>query len=355
MATAKKTTKTLAKKAPVAKKTAKKRKPVDLMGRDFIGDLDFSLEETAAVMELAARLKKEYRAGKPHPILRDKTLAMLFFFTSTRTRGSFEAGMAQLGGHAAFIDSQTTQISHGDTAKEIGKIFGSYFSGIAIRQCDWAFGNQYTNEVALHAGVPILNMQCDVYHPFQILADLLTIQEAKGKNLKKKKIAVSWAYAASYQKPISVPQSLIIQMARHGMDVVLAHPPEHKLMPEILEKAQQGADASGGSFQITHDMDEAFADADVVYPKSWGCMLTTSDHKESAEIGKKYKSWICDERRMALTKDDAIYMHCLPADRGIEVADAVIDGPKSIVYQEAENRLHVQKAVMAMTMGGIRV
>ncbi|MFZ1795025.1 MAG: ornithine carbamoyltransferase, partial [Anaerolineae bacterium] len=140
-----------------------------------------------------------------------------------------------------------------------------------------------------------------------------------------------------------------------GMDVVLAHPPEYRLMPEILEKAQQGADASGGSFQITHDMDEAFADADVVYPKSWGCMLTTSDHKESAEIGKKYKSWICDERRMALTKDDAIYMHCLPADRGIEVADAVIDGPKSIVYQEAENRLHVQKAVMAMTMGGVRV
>ncbi len=326
-------------------------KPISLAGRDFISDLDFSIPETEAVLDLASRLKKEYRAGKPHPLLRDKTLAMLFFFTSTRTRGSFEAGMAQLGGHAAFIDSNTTQISHGDTAKEIGQIFGRYFNGIAIRQCDWAFGNRYINEVAQHSPAPVLNMQCDVYHPFQILADLLTIREYKGRNLKGCKIAVSWAYAASYQKPISVPQSLIIQMARFGMDVVLAHPPEYKLMPEILQQAEQGAQQSGGSFRVTHDMDDAFENADVVYPKSWGCMLTTSDLKESAEIGRKYTGWICDERRMALAKKDAIYMHCLPADRGLEVTDAVIDGPQSVVYEEAENRLHAQKAVMAMTMG----
>jgi N-acetylornithine carbamoyltransferase len=327
------------------------KKPINLFGRDFISDLDFSIAETEAVLDLAAKLKTQYHNGVPHPLLRDKTLAMLFFFTSTRTRGSFEAGMAQLGGHAAFIDSDTTQISHGDTAKEIGKIFGSYYNGIAIRQCDWAFGNKYINEVAEHSPVPVLNMQCDVYHPFQILADLLTIRECKGKDLKRRKIAVSWAYAASYQKPISVPQSLIIQLARFGMDVVLAHPPEYKLMPEILEKAQQSAQEGGGSFSITNDMDEAFENADVVYPKSWGCMLTTSDLKESAEIGKRYTSWICDERRMALARRDAIYMHCLPADRGLEVADAVIDGPQSVVYQEAENRLHVQKAVMTMTMG----
>ena len=163
---------------------------------------------------------------------------------------------------------------------------------------------------------------------------------------------MSWAYAASYQKPISVPQSLIIQLARFGMDVVLAHPPEYKLMPDILQQAEAGAKAGGGSFRITHDMDDAFEGADAVYPKSWGCMLTTSDLKESAEIGKRYTSWICDERRMALARKDAIYMHCLPADRGLEVADAVIDGPQSVVYEEAENRLHVQKAVMAMTMGG---
>ncbi len=329
-------------------------KTVDLRGRDFISDLDFSVEEIEAVLDVAATLKKEYRSGKPHSrqfMLRDKTLALLFFFTSTRTRGSFEAGMAQLGGHGAFIDSDTTQISHGDTAKEIGQIFGRYFNGIAIRQCDWGFGNRYINEVAQHSPVPVLNMQCDVYHPFQILADLMTIREFKGKDLRGKKIAVSWAYAASYQKPISVPQSLVIQLTRFGMDVVLAHPPEYKLMPEILETAQRNAAEHGGSFQITHDMDEAFRDADVVYPKSWGALLTTSDPQESAEFGKRYQDWICDERRMALAKPDAIYMHCLPADRGLEVTDAVIDGPQSVVYEEAENRLHVQKAVMTMTMG----
>jgi len=139
----------------------------NLRGRDFIGDLDFSKEEVETVLEVAWDLKRKRALGEPHALLRDKTLAMLFFFTSTRTRGSFEAGMAQLGGHAAFIDSETTQISHGDTAKEIGQIFGRYFDGIAIRQCDWQFGNKYENEVALHSRAPVLNMQCDVYHPFQ--------------------------------------------------------------------------------------------------------------------------------------------------------------------------------------------
>ena len=195
-------------------------------GRDFIGDLDFSKEEVETVLDVAWDLKRKRALGESHALLRDKTLAMLFFFTSTRTRGSFEAGMAQLGGHAAFIDSETTQISHGDTAKEIGEIFGRYFDGIAIRQCDWQFGNGYINDVAKASRVPILNMQCDVYHPFQCLADLMTIQEKKGRDLRKKKVVVSWAYAASYSKPISVPQSLILQMTRFGCDVVLAHPPE---------------------------------------------------------------------------------------------------------------------------------
>ena len=200
-------------------------------GRDFIGDLDFSKEEVETVLEVAWDLKRKRTLGESHAILRDKVLAMLFFFTSTRTRGSFEAGMAQLGGHAAFIDSETTQISHGDTAKEIGQIFGRYFDGIAIRQCDWQFGNSYINEVAKHSRVPVLNMQCDVYHPFQCLADLMTIMEKKGRDLKRKKVVVSWAYAASYSKPISVPQSLILQMTRFGCDVVLAHPQSSSSCP----------------------------------------------------------------------------------------------------------------------------
>jgi N-acetylornithine carbamoyltransferase len=319
-------------------------------GRDFIGDLDFSKEEVETVLDVAWDLKRKRALGESHALLRDKTLAMLFFFTSTRTRGSFEAGMAQLGGHAAFIDSETTQISHGDTAKEIGEIFGRYFDGIAIRQCDWNFGNQYINDVAKASRVPILNMQCDVYHPFQCLADLMTIQEKKGRDLKKKKVVVSWAYAASYSKPISVPQSLILQMTRFGCDVVLAHPPEFKLMPEIMQQAKDNAKKYGVGFDVTDNMDEAFKDADVVYPKSWGPMLTTTGKEEGKALIDKYKSWITDERRMKLTKDDSIYMHCLPADRGLEVTDGVIDGPHSVVYDEAENRLHAQKAVMALTM-----
>lgn len=320
-----------------------------LRGRDLITEQEWTRDEVDTIMDLALDLKRARAVGRDHAYLRDKVLAMLFFFSSTRTRASFEAGMAQLGGHGAFIDSDTTQISHGDTAKEIGEIFGRYFDGIAIRQCDWGFGNKYIREVAEASRVPVLNMQCDVYHPFQILADLMTIIEKKG-DPRGKTIAVSYAYASSYQKPLSVPQSLILLMTRYGMNVRLVHPPEFKLMPDIVQQAKDNARKHNGSFEVMDDMDAGFKDTDVVYPKSWGCWLTTEDKNESAIIGKKYENWITDERRMALAKPDAIYMHCLPADRNIEVTDGVIDGPNSVVYDEAENRLHVQKAVMALTM-----
>jgi N-acetylornithine carbamoyltransferase len=322
-----------------------------LHGRDLIGDLDFSKEEVETVLDVAFDLKRKRALNEPHAYLRDKTLAMLFFFSSTRTRGSFEAGMAQLGGHPAFIDSKTTQISHGDTPKEIGEILGRYYDGVAIRHVDWGVGNKYINEVAKYSRTPVLNMQCEIYHPFQILADLMTIQEKLGRDLRRKKMVVSWAYASSYQKPMSVPQSLVLQMPRFGMDVVLAHPPEFRLMPDVMEMAREQARKFGSSFEVVDDMDAAFKDADIIYAKSWGAMVHTSDEKEGAEIIKKYSSWITDERRINLAKKDAIYMHPLPADRNIEVTDAVIDGPHSVVYDEAENRLHAQKAVMALTMG----
>ncbi|QPC81506.1 ornithine carbamoyltransferase [Phototrophicus methaneseepsis] len=322
----------------------------DLRGRDLISTQDWSKEEIETLLDVAWDLKRKRALGEAHPLLRDKVLAMLFFFTSTRTRISFEAGMAQLGGHAQFIDSTTTQISHGDTGKEIGNIVGRYTDGIAIRQCDWGVGNKYINEVAEASRVPVLNMQCDVYHPFQILADMMTIMEKFGRDVRGKTINVSWAYASSYQKPISVPQSLILLMTRFGMNVKLTRPPEYKLMPEIVQQAQDNARKSGGALDIIEDFDEGFKGADIVYPKSWGSWLTTEDNNESAEIGKKYTDWITDDRRMALAKDDAVYMHCLPADRNIEVTDSVLDGPQSIVYDEAENRLHVQKAAMALTM-----
>jgi ornithine carbamoyltransferase len=322
-----------------------------LHGRDLIGDLDFTREEVETVMDVAFDLKRQRALNIPHPVLRDKVLAMLFFFSSTRTRGSFEAGMAQLGGHAAFIESKTTQISHGDTPKEIGEIFGRYFDGIAIRHCDWKLGNPYLNAVAKYSRTPILNMQCDIYHPFQCLADLMTIFEKKGRDLHGKKMVVSWAYAESYSKPISVPQSLILQMPRFGLDVVLAHPPEFKLMPEIMEQAKEQARKFHTGFEVMDDMDKAFKGADIVYPKSWGPLVFTADAKDGETITRKYSSWITDERKMKLAKEDAIYMHPLPADRNIEVTDAVIDGPNSVVYDQAENRLHAQKAVMALTMG----
>ena len=322
----------------------------DLRNRDLIGDLDFSREEVETVLEVAFDLKRKRALGEAHPALRDKVLAMLFFYSSTRTRGSFEAGMAQLGGHAAFIESKTTQIAHGDTPKEIGQIFGRYFDGIAIRHVDWGVGNGYLREVAQHSRVPVLNMQCDVYHPFQILADLMTIQEKKGRDLRGRRIVVSWAYAASYQKPMSVPQSLVLQMPRFGLDVVLAHPPEFRLMPEVLEQAHEQARRYGTKFETTDQMEEGFRGADIVYAKSWGAMLTTTDQAEGAKIIDRYKSWITDEAKMKVAKPDAIYMHPLPADRNIEVSDGVIDSAQSVVYDEAENRMHVQKAVMALTM-----
>src|SRR5512136_411772 len=298
----------------------------DLRGRDLIGDLDFSREEVETVLEVAFDLKRKRALGEPHSYLRDKVLAMLFFFSSTRTRGSFEAGMAQLGGHAAFIESKTTQIAHGDTPKEIGEIFGRYFDGIAIRHVDWGVGNGYLNAVAKYSRVPVLNMQCDIYHPFQCLADLMTIMEKKGRDLRKKKIVVSWAYAASYLKPISVPQSLILQMPRFGMDVTLAYPPEFKLMPEIVEQAKEQARKAGTNFEIIDSKDgmtEACKGADVIYAKSWGPLLTTTDKTEGKKLQDMYKNWLMDDAKFKVSKKDAIYMHPLPADRDIEVTSSV--------------------------------
>jgi N-acetylornithine carbamoyltransferase len=320
-----------------------------LRGRDMITTQEWTKDELDTLVDVALDLKRRRALGEAHPLLRDKVLAMLFFFSSTRTRASFEAGMAQLGGHAMFLDSTTTQIGHGDTWREIGEILGRYNDGIAIRQVDWGIGNEYIRAVAEASRVPVLNMQCDWYHPHQALADLLTIIEQKG-DPSKLTINMSYAYAASYQKPISVPQSLILLMTRYGANVRLTRPPEFALMPEIVQQAEENAKAAHGSFEIVEDFEEGMAGADVVYAKAWGSMLTTSDLEESARISERYEDWIVDARRMEMADPDAIYMHPLPADRNIEVADEVIDGRWSRVFDQAENRLHAQKAVMALTM-----
>lgn len=322
-----------------------------LFGKDFICENDWSREELETALDVAVDLKRKLLLKVPTPYLLHQTLYLLFFFSSTRTRTSFEAAMDHLGGNAHDLPSDKLQIAHGDTPKEIGKILSSYGHGIAIRHCDWGEGNTYIREVAQHSSVPVFNMQCDLYHPFQAMADLMTIFEKK-KTLVGRKIVMSWAYAKSYMKPLSVPQSFLLLSTKFGADVTLAYPKEFSLMPEIMQAARLNAKASGGSMAVTHSMKDAFRGADVVYPKSWGPLMVTADPVKAAKISAKYKDWICDESMMAKAKKDAIYMHCLPADRGVEVTDVVIDGPQSVVYDQAENRLHVQKAILALTMGG---
>jgi ornithine carbamoyltransferase len=336
----------------------------NLKGQDYIETQDLNDDELGLLLDTATELKDKFHRGQSTLLLPNQTAFLLFFDKSTRTRNAFEAGMTQLGGHAHFLDSDATQISHGETPEDTGRILAAMGHGICIRH-DLVLneGNTYMRRMADAANVPIINMQCDVDHPTQTLADLMTIREKFGANLRGLKIAVSWAFAPSYAKPLSVPQGLITLMTRFGMHVSLAHPPGYKLIDRTVEAARANATKSGGCFEIVDDMDAAFRDADIVYPKSWGVydlmlarqQATTKEEiaanqRECLAVNAKYKHWICDERRMKLAKKQAVYMHCLPADRGSEVTDAVIDSPQSIVFQEAENRLHTAKAIMAATM-----
>jgi len=318
-------------------------------GRDFITTQDWSTAEIEDLVEVARQLKLGRKMGAGNRALDGKTLYMIFFDSSTRTRNSFETGMTQLGGHAIFLSPDKMQISHGENARDTAKVLSRYGEGIAIRHCAWGEGNAYVREVAEHADVPVLNMQCDVYHPCQILADYMTIRERFGYK-RRLKLGVAWTSAPNYVRPISVPQSLILMMPRFGIDVTLAYPPEFRLQPEIEEQAARNAEEAGARFEISHVFADAFDGADVVIPKSWGPLVTTRDKAEGLRLIEKYPTWCCDAERMKLGAEDMAYMHPLPADRGREVTDEVIDGPQSVVYDEAENRLHVQKALMALTM-----
>jgi ornithine carbamoyltransferase len=326
-------------------------------GRDWITTQEWTDSELDVMLDVAGDLKRKFKGRRPHRYLPDKTIFLMFFDKSTRTRNSFEAGMTQLGGHAHFLTADAMQVSHGESPKDTGIILSSYGHGIAIRHdLIPGEGNAYMREVARWAEAPVINMQCDVDHPCQTLADLMTIREMRGRDLRGLKVAVSWAYAPSYAKPLSVPQGLIMLMPRFGMDVVLAHPPEYGLMAETMQAACDNARRGGGKFQVVDSMDEAFRQADVVIPKSWGCLDTMgSKPEESLRIARQYRHWLCDAAKMSLAKRDCLYMHPLPADRGNEVTDEVIDGPQSVVYAEAENRLHTAKAIMALTMADAEV
>ena len=311
------------------------------------------MEELEEVVAVSMELKADRKAGRRHRLLDGQTLYMLFLDKSTRTRNAFETGMTQLGGHAIFLDADKTQVSHGESPKDMGIILGRYGEGIAIRH-DLApyVGNEWMREIAKWSDIPLINLQCDVDHPTQTIADLMTLREKRGDNLRGMKVAMTWAYAPSYARPLSVPQGIATLLPRFGMDVVIAHPPGFELMPEVLEKAQAAAAEAGSTITFMDDMDEAFRGADVVYPKSWGRLDAFSDESKALAESGAFADWICDARRMSLAAPDALYMHCLPADRGREVTDEVIDGPQSVVFDEAENRMHTGKALMALTMGG---
>jgi len=329
-----------------------------LKGKDFITTQDWSKEELDYLLDLSFEFKEKKKKGELTNWLTNQTVFMLFFEQSTRTRNSMGCGITQLGGNAHDLTPDKVQISHGETAKDTAIVLGRMGHAIACRCCFYDKGNKYLRTLAEYSPVPIMNLQCDLYHPMQVMADTMVMQEKFGKNLKGLNVTVSWAYAESHAKPLSVPLSQLLMFSRYGMNVTVAHPEEFPLLPGMIDTAKKQAGESGGSINFTNNMDDGFKDAQIVIPKNWGGFghLDKWDDSEAQwnEMRNnlsKYKDWICDERRMNLASKDVKYMHALPADRGREVTDAVIDNEKwSIIYDEAENRLHTAKAVMAATM-----
>ncbi len=339
-------------------------------GRDFLTLLDYTKEEIETILAVAEDLKRRRAVGEPHRFLEGKTLFMIFYNQSLRTRNSFEAGMFQLGGHAHFLDPnkiyspamEGREIAYTtERVSDVARTLSRMGEGIAIRcygdPVDWVYGDAHAmiREFAKWADIPVINMECDKYHPCQALADILTVKEKFG-TFKGIKFTMSWAYSPSVHKPRAVPQSAIIAAASMGMDVTLAHPKGMELDEEVLEAVRKRAEAAGGSFRITNDFEEGLKGAHVVYPKSWAAVpiykppVGEDSPEKAKEIFEANKHWRCDAERLALADENAVYMHCLPADRGFEVTNDVIDGPRSVVFDEAENRLHVQKAVMSLIM-----
>lgn len=320
--------------------------------KDFITTQDWNMQALLSTMQLAERFKLERQAGYDHShILKGKSLYSIFYNSSTRTRASFMAAMTQLGGETHTLETQALQTSVGEATKDTAKVLARYGDAISVRYCfvkdKYGDANKVLREYAKEAGVPVLNMEDDMYHPCQIMADWMTLRQYFGPNLQGKKIAVSWAYG-KYIRPIAVPQSLILLMTRLGMDVHLAHPEGFELDPNIVETAKKNANQHDGNLEIHYDMDEAIKGAHAVYPKNWGPLTVLPDMEKAAALQEPHKGWKMTQDRMKTIDKNGIYMHCLPVDRILEVENEVIDGPQSAVWDEAENRLHVQKALLAM-------
>lgn len=304
--------------------------------KHFISLHDITVDEFNSLLSLALKLKAEQKAGKTHHILKGKTLAMIFTKSSTRTRISFEVGMYQLGGQALFLSSNDIQLGRGETIHDTAKVMSRFVDGIMIR----TFAHQDVLDLAKYGSIPVINGLTDLLHPCQALADLMTVYEHKG-TLKGLKLS----YIGDGN---NVAHSLLYACAKAGMDISVASPKGYDCDPEIVANAKADAALTGAKILMTNDPVEAITGADAVYTDTWASMGQESEKAERVKIFKDYQ---IDAELFAKSKPDSIFMHCLPAYRGFEMTADVIDGERSVVFDEAENRLHAQKAVLATLMG----
>lgn len=304
-------------------------------GRDFISLHDYTQAELHYMLKVAADIKSKQKAGIPHPFLQGKSLGMIFTKSSTRTRVSFEVGVYQLGGQALFLSGRDIQLGRGETIADTARVLSRMLDGIMIR----TYSHQEVLELAEYATIPVINGLTDLLHPTQVLADLMTIQEHK-----KQLAGLKLAYIGDGN---NMAHSLMIGGAKMGLHVVIASPQGYKPDPEIVALAQADAKASGGLVEVIDDPDLAVKGADVLYTDVWASM----GQEEEAEIRKvAFKGYQINGKSLKAANPGAIVMHCLPAHRGEEITGEVLEGKQSVVFDEAENRLHAQKAIMALVM-----
>lgn len=303
--------------------------------KDLISLHDLTSEEVLDLLKLGLKLKKELKSGVPHPILKGKTLGMIFTKSSTRTRVSFEVGMTQLGGYPLFLSSNDIQLGRGETIHDTAKVLERYLDGIMIR----TYAHSDVLELAEEASIPVINALTDLLHPCQVLADLMTAYEHKGK-LE----GLKFAYIGDGN---NMAHSIMYGCAKAGLDCAIATPEQYQCDAEVVENAKEDFKASGKSLIITRDPVEAIKNADIVYTDTW---VSMGQEAEKAERQRIFSPYTVDGKLFSNAKEDAVFMHCLPAYRGFEVTEEVIDGPRSVIFDEAENRLHAQKAVMAALM-----
>jgi ornithine carbamoyltransferase len=309
---------------------------INLSGKDFLQLSDYTSEEILYLLDVAQELKAMQKQGQPHPYLAGKVLGMIFEKSSTRTRVSFEVGMLQLGGHAIFLSSKDIQLGRGESISDTAKVLSRYVDGIMIR----TFGHDSVEELAEHATVPVINGLTDLQHPTQVLADLLTILEHKGK-LSGLKLA----YVGDGNN--NMPHSLLEGAVKVGMDVSVASPPGYLPNGAVVEHAIRVGKQTGSTVMITNNPIEAVKGADVVVTDVWTSM---GQEAETEKRLKAFQGFQVNEELCTHAKDDFIFLHCLPAHRGEEVSAEIIDGPHSVVFDEAENRLHAQKAILKLLL-----